>query len=319
MKKKGLVAGGLGLIATGLVAWLLNKDYKHHLKKFASEEDDTTPKKENLEKDVKEKEEVENNTSIVSKVVNFFYKNITVDDDVLYSYKKAASRRLGSNQIELHMLEDGKVEKYLEVLVRVPENRTYYDFQRNITAAIEDFWEKYKENPLIADRIRKKTFQLLVFTKVGKKEEEKILMDYVITSEWEESSEKEDPKEKYKDGMPKFLKEVRKNNEFEEGELSLESYCGFHYYFPDGGTPDEIAIFCDFIKEFFSMNFIEITVGNNEHYQAGLIIDVLAFHESRELDKICEIDGGNIVGTVHTVLNDADAENLLEEEDSKNE
>lgn len=316
MKKKGLVAG---VLATGLIAWLLNKDYKRHLKEFASEEVPAPTK--GSQEDVEKKEnESKDNISIISKVVSFFYEKVIVDDDVLYSYKKVVNRRLGSNQIELHLLEGGKVEKYLEVLIRVPENRTYYDFQRNITAAIESFWKKYKESPLIADRIQKKTFQLIVFTKTGKRVDDKIFLDYVITSEWEEYSDKEDPRERYKDGMPKFLKEIRKNNEFEEGEHSIESYCGFHYYFPDGGTSDEIEIFCDFIKEFFSENFIEITVGNNEHYQANLRIDVLAFHEDRKLDEICEINGGNIVGNIHTVLNEADAENLLEEgEDSQND
>lgn len=313
-KKKGLMVGGLiGLAATALVALLAKLDYNRHLKNLSSEEENSTPEEEDSKDEEPKKE---GNTSIISKVVNYFYNEVIVEDDVLYSYKKVVDRRLGSNQIELHLLEGNK---YLEVLIRIPENRTYYDFQRNISSAIEDFWEKYKENPSIADRIRKKTFQLLVFTKTGKKVDKKIFLDYVITSEWEESSEKEDPREKYKDGMPKFLREIRKNNNFEEGEHSIESYCGFHYYFTDGGTPEEIAVFCDFIKEFFSENFIEITVGNNEHYQANLRIDVLAFHENRKLDEICEINGGNIVGTVHTVLNDADAEDLLEEEGSKDE
>lgn len=321
--KKGLVAGGLGLLAAGLVALLLKKDYDRHLEKLSSpKEEDPTPKKTEESKVDEEVEAETEETPIISKVVKCFYEKAIVDDDVLESYDKVVDRPLGSNQIELHILEGNHCnERFLEVLVRVPENRTYSNFHRSITAAIKNFWEKY---PNEADRI-KGDFQLPIFTKVGEKVDDEILLDYVPTTEWEMCSTKDNHWEKYKDGMPKMIQNLRKQQSFEEGECSIESYCGFQFLLTNGGTSEEIELFCDFMKEFFDEDFIEITVGNNLYYQANVRIDILAFHAVRKLDEICEIDRGEIVGTTHTILNEQDAKNFLfddeeeEEEDGDNE
>ncbi len=320
MEKKGLVAGFFGILVTALLAWLVKKDYNRHLSKF-SEEEKPEPKKDNPVDEKTEngdetaQEEEKEEPSIISKVVSCFYDNRIVEDDVLYNYCKFIHRPLSSNQMELHILEGTHgQEKFLEVLVRVPENRHYSIFHRSISSALDSFKDQERING---------DFQLPVFTKVGGREDKYVLLDYVYVSdeEWRHYSKKEKPWEQYKDGIPNMVKYIRENKStaFDAGECSLENYCGFQYLLLDGGTDEEIKTFCEFMEEFFADDFIENIVGNNRFSKADeLRINILAFHPNdRKLDEVCVIEKGTVIGTVHTVLNENDVTNeILEEADA---